>query len=452
MRRGLSAFLLMFLFIFAIATTPLTSQEACATDSVSHVTDSDGAAGEDKKLSGLINIALSDNPGLEATRLAWERSLQKYPQATALDDPLLSYTEAFQEVETRLGPNRRSVMLSQKLPFPGKRSLKGKIAVLGAKAAHLTYIGRARDLVLEVKKVYYEIYYIDKARELSAERIKILTHLTRAGMNDYSVGRSGFSKAVSAETRLADAEYDLILFEELRRSLTGRMNALLSRSTHEPVGTVGSLEAEGEERALSEIYELTEGHDSVVAAGITLEKRGLEEELAGFAWRPEFTVGLKYTDIGEPQMGGINDGGRDGVAATVALSLPLWGRKNRAATKEAALMRMGSERERDEVLETLKSAINKAYSDMRSSKKLTALYSDSLLPKSEKLVKTVEITYKNGNGSISDLFEARSMWIDFSIAHHRAESNYLKNLAELERLTAGYVFGDERFGKSYGNK
>lgn len=106
---------------------------------------------------------------------------------------------------------------------------------------------------------------------------------------------------------------------------------------------------------------------------------------------------------------------------------------------------MGSVKEREATVDLLKSGINKAYSDMRSNKKLVALYSDSLLPKSEKLVKTVEIMYRNGNGSIADLFEARSMWIDFSLAYHRAESNYLKNLAEIERLTSGFVFGDEIF-------
>lgn len=325
--RCFSTLVSQLLFIIAITVIAAeVSASGIANDTVLDGPGGEAATGE-LALYGLIDLGLSKNPGVEAHRLAWGRLLQRYPQATALSDPLITYTEAIQEVETRLGPNRRSIMLSQKLPFPGKRSLKGEIARKEAEAARLIYVGSARDLVLEIKKAYYEIYYIDKATELSKERVKILTHLTRAEMNDYSVGTTGLSEAVSAETRLADAEYDLILFEELRRSIVGRMNALLSRATDEPVSAVEKPKVVSEVRALEELYQLAKGHDSVAVAGIATEKRSLEEELSGFAWKPEFIVGLKYTDIGEPEMGGISGGGRDGIAATVGLTIPLWGSK-----------------------------------------------------------------------------------------------------------------------------
>ena len=78
-------------------------------------------------LNELIEVGLKNNPAITAKRLAWKAKVERYPQARALEDPVLAYTEPISEVETRLGPNQRSIMLSQKLPFPGKRRLKGEI-------------------------------------------------------------------------------------------------------------------------------------------------------------------------------------------------------------------------------------------------------------------------------------------------------------------------------------
>ncbi|MBE9532229.1 MAG: TolC family protein, partial [Proteobacteria bacterium] len=174
----------------------------------------------------LIDVGLSENPSIKAMRAALHGVEQRYSSARAFDDPTLSYTQPISEVETRLGPNKRSIALSQKLPYPGKLRLKGKLARKDTELAGINLESAVRDLVAEIKSSYYEIYYLDMAANLSRERIKVLEHFTKAEMNDYSVGVAGLSEVVSAETRFADAEYDLVLFEELRRAETSRLNAL----------------------------------------------------------------------------------------------------------------------------------------------------------------------------------------------------------------------------------
>lgn len=397
-------------------------------------------------LSELIAIGLTDNPSIKAKRLAWESVKEKHPQATALPDPMLQYTQPFQEIETRLGPNKRSIMLSQKLPYPGKLKLKGDIVNKEVEVARVALDKTARDLVLNIKKAYYDLYYLDKARALAKERIKVFNHFSKAEMNDYSVGTTRFSDVVSAETRFADAEYDLILFAELRTAAASRLNTLLNREPEQKIPAVIEPVIEEDINVLSQLYLRSGGHESIRTADLMIEKSGLAEELSNFTSKPNFMVGLKYTDIGEPEMRGISDGGRDAVAVTFGLSIPLWGEKNRAAKKEARLVRLKSEQARAALTDGLNAEVKKAYVDMKSNYQLVRLYFDSLIPKAEKLINTVEINYKNGNGSIADLFESRVMWINFSLAYHRAASNYLKNSAELERLTAGFALEPDRSG------
>jgi len=390
-------------------------------------------------LEKLIAVGLKDNPTIKAKRLAWESVKEKHPQAIALPDPMLSYTQALQEIETRLGPIRRSLMLSQKLPYPGKLRLKGEIVYKDVEVALVALDRAARDLVLDIKKAYYDIYYLDKARELAKERIKVFDHFSRAEMNDYSVGVTRFSDVVSAETRFADAEYDLILFVELRRAAASRLNTLLGRDPELDIPTVAEPPVNRDMRTLQELYLLAGGNEEIRTAELMIKKNELKEELSGLSSRPNFMVGLKYTEVGNPVMSNVIDGGKDAVALTFGLTLPLWGKKNRAAIEEARLARLRSTQARSALADGLNGKVKKAYVDMRSNYQLVELYTDSLLPKAEQLINTVEINYKNGNGSIADLFESRVMWINFSLAYHRAASNYLINRAEIERLTATFA-------------
>lgn len=400
-------------------------------------------ASETVSLDELVGIGLKDNPGLESARLAWERTIEKYPQATALEDPMLVYTQPISEVETRLGPVARSLMVSQKLPFPGKLRVKGKIVNKDIEISKIKYIAVARDLVLEIKEAYFELFYLDKATELARERIKVFDHFTRAEMNDYSVGGTGFSDVVSAETRFADAEYDLILLEELRKATVTRINTLLNRDPEYRIASVEEPVIEEDKTDLTTLYSLIGNHESIRAADLGIEKSKLQEKLSGFSSKPNFMVGLKYSEIGDPAMGSISDGGRDAVAVNVGLSIPLWFGKNRAKKQEAKLGYQQSKQERRALSDNLSSKAKKVYVDMSSNYKLVRLYSDTLIPKAGKLIKTVEIMYKNGNGSIADIFEAQSMWINFRLAYYRAASHYLKNRADLERLTAGYELEEE---------
>jgi outer membrane protein TolC len=385
-------------------------------------------------LDELIAIGLRDNPNIKAGRLALKSAEMRYPQARAFDDPVFTYTEAIDEVETRLGPNRRSVMLSQKLPYPGKRKARGLVAEKDAEIARVALRKLERDLVLDIKKAYYDIYYLDKASVLARERIKVFSHFSKAEMNDYSVGATRFSDVVSAETRFADAEYDLILFEELRGAAESTLNALLDRSSDDEIASVADPAVVEDSRELKELYRLAELSDEATAARLSVQKNSLKEDLAGFKSRPNFMLGVKYSDIGDPVMP-VADGGKDAVAITLGVTLPIWGGKNRAARDEARYAREASERKKSAVSNGINARIKRVYADMRSSYQLVRLYSDTLKPKARKLIDTVNIMYKNGNGSIADLFEARVMLINFSLAHHRAVSNYLKSRAELERLT-----------------
>ena len=82
----------------------------------------------------LVAAVLARNPSLETARQGWRAALARYPQAKALEDPMLTYELAPASIasdDVRFG---QSFKLSQNLPLPGKRGLRGAVAVAEAEA------------------------------------------------------------------------------------------------------------------------------------------------------------------------------------------------------------------------------------------------------------------------------------------------------------------------------
>lgn len=390
-------------------------------------------------LDNFIELGLRTNPAVKARRFAWKQSLQKRLPAASLPDPVLSYTQPIHEIETRLGPNKRSAMLSQDFPFPGTLKTRGRVAGTEAQLARLALDKTIRQLVLDIKKAYFELYYLDRASMLAEEKTRLFKHLTKARRNDYSVDSIGFSDVIEAETRFADAKYELILLSELRKAAASNLNTLLNRDPESKIGALAETPIKAPDTRLPELYKNIKNNEEMLESNLLIKNSELKEKLARLKTRPRFKLALNYTEIGMPDTGNIKDGGKDAVAATMAITLPIWTKKNNGGREAARLARLAAVETKAAVANTLNTKTKTAYIEMKTNYQLLTLYSKSLIPKAEKLIKTAEAAYKNGKGGLSDLFEPRIMRIEFKMAYYHAATNYQKNRAELERLTAGFA-------------
>ena len=93
--------------------------------------------------AALIEAALRRNPGLAAARSAWRAALARYPQETALEDPMLDGSIGPDSFGSDAVDPGFRIGLSQALPFPGKRGLRGERALAEAEASSQEYASRA---------------------------------------------------------------------------------------------------------------------------------------------------------------------------------------------------------------------------------------------------------------------------------------------------------------------
>ena len=84
----------------------------------------------DAQLRSLIELALSENPRVRSAWSGVESGYHRAPQAASLPDLQLQYRYFAESPETRVGPQKHALEISQGVPWKGKRSLQAERADL----------------------------------------------------------------------------------------------------------------------------------------------------------------------------------------------------------------------------------------------------------------------------------------------------------------------------------
>ncbi len=82
----------------------------------------------DSQLARLAEELLAENPEIRAARESSLASSARVPQVRSLPDPQVAYRVFLSQPETRVGPQRQGVEVSQGIPWGGKRELQAERA------------------------------------------------------------------------------------------------------------------------------------------------------------------------------------------------------------------------------------------------------------------------------------------------------------------------------------
>lgn len=407
--------------------------------------DKPGEAVTDERLASvmdlgqLIAIAFRDNPKLKAAKLRWEALIEKHPQVTAYEDPVLQYTRFLRYVETRVGPQRQKVSFLQKIPFPGKLSLKGEIVDREARKARLDFERQTRDLIVELKDAYYELFYITEAIRITRENKKLVEHLANIGTTDYAVDGTTLNDVFKAQSQLAQLTYDLILLTEFKEVEITRINSILNRPPETPLGRPREIPFALLQSSLEVLYDLSlRNQQEIAISSVEIEKREKAWDLAKMEYFPNFNVGFGYQDLGKarPNAAGIRarDSGKDAYSINLGVTIPWWVGKNRARVAEAKLKHEEAKHKKKNLQNKTYAAIKMIYFKIQNSGRLIRLYKDSLIPQAAQSMETSETWYKEKKGSFSGLLETQSVWLNFNLAYYRALTDYHQRIAQLEKV------------------
>jgi cobalt-zinc-cadmium efflux system outer membrane protein len=387
-------------------------------------------------LSGLVAIALANNPDLKASEARWEMFRNKIAQARSLDDPMLTLAIRNGVLSDPLNfgmePMTGKVIgLSQKLPFWGKRELKGEIAAKTAESYNWTVEERKVELARMVKEAWYQIYYIDKSLDIVDKNIKILDDFITLAEIKYSVNKGEQTDVFKAQVERSKLLEMRITLDQQRRSAQANLNTLLYRPADTPVGKIPDIDIQpvhinGKE--LREVAYENRPEIKVFAARIGKGEAGLK--LANKEFYPDFNVFVEYMQR-DPIKGA---GGDDMYSVGVSFNLPV-----QRASRNAAVAESNSEiTMAKEELNSLKNGIDFGVADLLAQlekrKKLVELYKTGIIPQANQALESATINYRVNKVDFLTLLNSQMMLFNYEREYYESLADYQIKRAELEAL------------------
>lgn len=418
-------------------TPKLMASEVPAPSVPSGPSAGDGLRLEDQaRLPDLIVYAYEQNPAIQAAREAWRAVVEKYRMSTSLPDPQLMVTYFPDPIETRLGPQDWNASISQRFPFPGRLSKEGEVAAQEVLMARLDLDRTVRDVSVAIQESYHELHYIRQARSIAGKNAGLLDELRKISETAYAEDQATFLDVVKAQSQTGQLRYDMLLLEELEDTERTRLNGLLNRAPGAPIGELAPVAVRPVVYTLDDIYAMAESRqEEIRTADAQVSQAERRIELARYQNLPDFSVGLFYAGIGQPDVAvPPPDSGDDAVGIQFGVSIPLWFGKNTSRTRQATADSQKARAMKAERINQSRTQIRALYFRLRNAERLMTLYGKEMIPQALASMETAETWFREGQGSFSDFVEIQATVYNFQLSLARARADYGKALAGLERL------------------
>ena len=428
-RMVIASFLIWCIFVLA---HDVIGQEAGEVQ----VYSASGASGAD--LGSMIEEAFLANPEIQAAKAQWAQTIEKHPQETALDDPMLNFSYYVESVETRVGPQEYSVGVSQKFPFPGTLRQKGRVVEKEIDISRLEYEKTVRDVIVELKQAVYEIQYLDGAVEITRQNQDLLNEILSYAEAQYSNQANGLNDVFRAESQLAQMDYDLITLRELRAVQQSVINSMLNRPSDAPIHSIAASIPQPVTLEITKLDHLArEQNQEILISQLRVEKAEESIRLARRMNLPGFTIGANYISTDDALNPQTPESGKDPIIIGGGVSVPLWFGKNKARIRYAQEGKTSAQQKEVSVANQIAVNLRKAYFRMENAQRLVILYRDHLIPQAEQSMQIAEEWNRNRQGSVSEVLEVQSVWLNFNLAWLRARIDYAQFYSQLERITGG---------------
>ncbi len=387
-------------------------------------------------IADLIAYGYRNNQTVAAQRQTWRMEIERYRLESGYPDPQVMVTYFTDPIETRLGPQDWNATLTQQIPFPGKLTKKGAIVATDAKIARLGLDKAVRDMIVSIRESYHELLYIQAAKKIAARNNELLEQFRKISETSYAEDHATLADVVKAQAQVGQLRYDILLLEELEQTEKTKLNTLLNRDPHAVIGRLSGTTISPVVYNLEEIYQLAQKNsEEIQSADLQYRKSKIKKKLAGYGFLPDFKVGVFYAEIGDPDvLSPPKDAGRDAVGVQAGMTIPLWFGKNKSGLDRAGA---GTEKAlalKNETINRTNAGIREMFFRLRNAQRLVSLYEQELLPQAVRSLESMETWQREGQGSFADLLEIQATVYNFQLSLARAQADYGKFLARLERL------------------
>lgn len=382
-------------------------------------------AGDDH-LAALVSASLAARAEIREAEALVSAERERVSQASALPDPVLTLgiqNDGFDSLQ--IGTTETSfyqVMVSQGLPWPGKRDLRAEVAALGGAEAEAS-VGRVRLATrAEVARAYLELV-------LARERVTLVDRLEVVWRQSIELARSRYEIGAGAQSDVLRAQLELNRIRQRRFSLAAdernavhQLNRLRDRPLDDEVTTAATLTGLARPALRGQDEDLADAEErspELALARVASSRAGKQLDLARRERYPDLAVNAGVMPRGslEPMW-----------LLGLSVNVPLWSAsKQGPAVAESEARSSASAHGVEAIRHQLALRVAERRTVLAALLDSIQLYADGLLVQSHATAESTLAQYRVGAVPFAAVLEANAGYIG-------DEEGYLLTLAEAQRV------------------
>jgi len=361
----------------------------------------------DPVLSQLIEESLATRPELKQAEATVTAERERVPQVGALPDPVLLLgiqNDGFNGIQIgKMETSWYQVMISQGLPWPGKRGFREDVAKLGADQAETSVVRLRLGTEADVRRAYLDLLVV-------RERLALLDDLERIWQRSIGTARARYEAGDAAQSDVMRSQLELNRIQQRRWSMRAEeasrvqaLNRLRGHPLDEPIGSgsaVGDL-------PLPALPELTTAIDDAEARSPELAWAHVASTQAEAQTR--LARRERYPDL-SIQVGIMPRGALEPMwTAGVSIGLPIWsGRKQSRAVAESEARANASAQGAEAVAQVLRLRVAERRAALASLLETIRIYRQGLLVQSQATTESTLAQYRVGKVTFASVLDANA--------------------------------------------
>ena len=386
-------------------------------------------SGETVSLQVLVDAAKQNNPEIIAARKKWSAAKSKIWQEKTWENPQLfiDWQKIPKNDFSLNNAEEKMYGISQMVPFPGKPSIKGKIARYEAEKSEWEYREAELKILADLKIAYSMYFYVDKSIETYKQTSEIMDNFSKVAESKYIVGKASQGDVLRAQVETSKMRNMIITMEQEKETVKAELNSLIGKNADEIIGEPEELTFKPQlKNNWDEIKKLVISNNPAIGQqNAAVLKSKWSKKMAYTEFLPDFDLTYRKRKMTDAE---------DTQDFMLGFTVPLWFWKPALGVKEMSqeLQMAESERKNMELMAVYQA--KDFFVKLKTAERLIELYQTSVLPPAEQSLKVTESAYRSDKEDFLNLLDSVRTLLDFQLEYYKYIAQYYQNLAMLEKI------------------
>jgi len=383
-------------------------------------------------LNRYLEIAAKNNPELQAEFNEYMAALEVAPQVKALPDPKVAFAYFISPVETREGPQQLKISASQYFPWFGTLKAKENSAVQNARASYEMFKQTRSRLYQEVKVEYYNLYFNERAINITLENIELLQSIQKMATIKIESGLTSMVDEYRIQLEINELENQLALLRDKSGVLKTSFRNLLNAKNDLIINLPDTLERTDFPLSKQAVLDsIQTGNHKLLKLDFKQAALAYRQEAAEKTGMPDFNIGLNYTIIGE---GENNASGKDAfVFPSVGITIPLYRKKYKAMVNEVVYLQEANQNEIESEKNELETLLDRTWKDYQDADRRIQLF-EKQVKLARQALNLLESEYATENSDFEEILRMERQALKYSLEFEKAKTDKQAAIAFIEYL------------------